>query len=84
MPGSSASGSGRLRRRRGAAPAGRAAARALAARTPPPRTTLESAPVDPRESRPNPRYLFETFVVGASNHFAFAAAQAVAANPGHV
>jgi chromosomal replication initiator protein len=37
---------------------------------------------DPRETRPNPRYTFETFVVGASNHFAFAAAQAVAANPG--
>jgi chromosomal replication initiator protein len=37
---------------------------------------------DPRDSRPNPRYTFDTFVVGASNHFAFAAAQAVAQNPG--
>lgn len=42
----------------------------------------EHPPVDPRDSRPNPRYAFDTFVVGASNHFAFAAAQAVAANPG--
>jgi chromosomal replication initiator protein len=38
--------------------------------------------IDPRDSRPNTRYTFDTFVVGASNHFAFAAAQAVAANPG--
>ncbi len=41
-----------------------------------------SAPADPRDARPNPRYAFDTFVVGASNHFAFAAAQAVAVNPG--
>ena len=53
------------------------------AHSPAPRaTTLETTPADPRESRPNARYTFETFVVGASNHFAFAAAQAVAANPG--
>jgi len=39
---------------------------------------------DPRESRPNPRYTFETFVKGPSNEFAFAAAKAVADNPGHV
>jgi chromosomal replication initiator protein len=38
--------------------------------------------LEPRDSRPNPRYIFDTFVVGASNHFAFAAAQAVAQNPG--
>ncbi len=29
----------------------------------------------------NPRFLFENFVVGAGNRFAFAAAQAVAENP---
>jgi chromosomal replication initiator protein len=40
--------------------------------------------VDPRDARPNPRYTFETFVVGESNQFAFAAARAVADNPGHV
>jgi chromosomal replication initiator protein len=30
-------------------------------------------PQDPRDTRPNPRYLFETFVVGDSNRFAFSA-----------
>lgn len=45
-------------------------------------TGAESTAIDPRDTRPNPRYTFDTFVVGASNHFAFAAAQAVAANPG--
>ena len=35
-----------------------------------------------RESRPNPRYTFNTFVVGESNQFAFAAARAVAEKPG--
>jgi chromosomal replication initiator protein len=38
---------------------------------------------DPRDTRPSPRYLFETFVVGESNQFAFAAAKAVAEKPGH-
>jgi chromosomal replication initiator protein len=38
---------------------------------------------DPRDTRPSPRYLFETFVVGGSNQFAFAAAKAVAEKPGH-
>jgi len=41
----------------------------------------ELAPA-PGEARPNPRYTFDTFVVGESNRFAFAAAQAVAAKPG--
>jgi chromosomal replication initiator protein len=59
------------------------------ASAPPPPPASASAPtprdlpaLDPRDSRPNPRYAFETFVVGASNHFAFAAAQAVAQKPG--
>jgi chromosomal replication initiator protein len=37
---------------------------------------------DPRDVRPNSRYTFDTFVVGESNRFAFAATQAVATNPG--
>ncbi len=47
-----------------------------------PSTRELPALADPRDSRPNPRYVFDTFVVGASNHFAFAAAQNVAQNPG--
>ncbi len=53
--------------------------------TPVPATPLglSAAPcVDPRDVRPNPRYTFDTFVVGESNRFAFAATQAVATNPG--
>jgi chromosomal replication initiator protein len=38
------------------------------------------APVD-KHTHLNPRFLFENFVVGTSNRFAFAAAQAVAENP---
>ena len=34
------------------------------------------------EGRPNPRYTFDSFVVGQSNRFAFAAAQGVADKPG--
>jgi len=45
---------------------------------PAPRTPHEPAP----QGRPNPRYLFKTFVVGDSNAFAVAAAQAVVIKPG--
>jgi chromosomal replication initiator protein len=41
------------------------------------------ADADPRDTRPSPRYLFDTFVVGQSNQFAFAAARAVSEKPGH-
>ncbi len=40
------------------------------------------APFTPGDARPNPRYTFDTFVVGESNRFAFAAAPAGAAKPG--
>jgi chromosomal replication initiator protein len=43
-------------------------------------TTLPTAP--PSKSNLNPRYTFETFVVGSSNEFAHAACQAVAKSPG--
>jgi chromosomal replication initiator protein len=46
-----------------------------------PAPAVASPPV-PGETRPNPRYLFDTFVVGESNRFAVAAAQAVAKTPG--
>ncbi len=46
-----------------------------------PQAAPESLPAS-GETRPNPRFTFDTFVVGESNRFAFAAAQAVAAKPG--
>ncbi len=62
------------------------AASERASLTPVPARPAAAAPPaplqDPRDVRPNPRYTFETFVVGESNRFAFAATQAVAANPG--
>jgi chromosomal replication initiator protein len=45
-------------------------------------TPVHAPAVDPRDVRPNSRYTFDTFVVGESNRFAFAATQAVAGNPG--
>ena len=47
-----------------------------------PAPAAHAPPQDPRDVRPNPRYTFDTFVVGESNRFAFAATQAVAGNPG--
>ena len=45
-------------------------------------STPFTAPPAAGETRPNPRDLFDTFVVGESNRFAVAAAQAVAKTPG--
>jgi chromosomal replication initiator protein len=50
--------------------------------SPPPRAGAEP-PFDSRDARPNLRYTFDTFVVGESNRFAFAASKAVADKPGH-
>ena len=55
---------------------------AAVALTPVPRLGEPAPLIDPREIRPNSRYTFDTFVVGESNRFAFAATQGVAANPG--
>ena len=54
------------------------------ARAPPPPAPSRLVPAgpDPRDLRPSSRYTFETFVVGESNQFAFAAAKAVADRPG--
>ncbi|HET9553068.1 MAG TPA: chromosomal replication initiator protein DnaA [Anaeromyxobacteraceae bacterium] len=55
------------------------ALQAVAAAHPP----AEPPAFDAQTARPSPRYLFDTYVVGESNRFAFAAAQAVAQKPGH-
>jgi chromosomal replication initiator protein len=45
-------------------------------------SVTEAAPAGVRDTRLNPKYVFETFVVGSSNRFAHAAAVAVAEAPG--
>ena len=49
---------------------------------PTPRREVDVAPADIEEPHLNPRYTFDTFVMGASNRFAHAAALAVAESPG--
>ncbi|MDN6437895.1 MAG: chromosomal replication initiator protein DnaA [Corynebacterium nuruki] len=54
-----------------------------APRPAPTRTSADSASRQDDEDIPlNPKYTFDTFVIGSSNHFAYAACRAVAEKPG--